>query len=130
VSVNKLLAAAAVMTGLFVGPGARAGMPSSGIHGVLRLSHGCPGPVRVGDTRRCDFPGAGIVVRVFRPAATVAFRSVRTDGAGRFSVALPAGRYMLRADVPLVREQPTPVSVRTGGWTAVTLRYLIPPYMV
>ena len=115
---------------MFVCPGALAGTPSSGIYGVLRLSHGCPGPARVGDTRRCDFPGAGVLVRVFRPTATVAIKSVRTDRAGRFSVALAAGRYLLRVDVPSAKEQPTPVSVRASGWTAVTLRYLIPPYMV
>jgi hypothetical protein len=128
--MTKLLAAAAVVACLFVGSGALAGTPSSGIHGVLRLSHGCPGPARVGDTRRCDFPGAGVLVRVFRPTATVAFRSLRTDNAGRFSVALAAGRYLLRVDVPFAKVQPTPVSVSASGWTVITLRYLIPPYMV
>jgi hypothetical protein len=128
--MTKLLAAAAVVSCLFVGSGALAGTPSSGIHGVLRLSHGCPGPARVGDTRRCDFPGAGILVQVFRPTATIAIKSVRTDSAGRFTIALAPGRYLLRADVPLAKQQPAPVSVPASGWTAVTLRYLIPPYMV
>jgi hypothetical protein len=128
--MRRYVAVVAVVVSLIAASSAQAGAAVSGIRGVLRLSHGCPGPVREGDGRRCDFAGAGVVIRVFRPGAIAALRSTRTDTAGRFSIVLPAGRYVLRADLPAAKPQSTPVSVRSESWTTVTLRYLIPPYMV
>ena len=124
------LAAAAVVASLVASSSATAGVAPSGIRGVLRLSHGCPGPVREGDGRRCEFAGAGVLIRVLRPGGSAALRATRTDAAGRFSIVLPAGHYVLRADVPAAKPQLTAVSVHTASWTTVTLRYLIPPYMV
>lgn len=102
---------------------------SSGVHGLVRLSHGCPGPVREGDTRRCDFAGVGILVRVFRASVVSAVAADRTDRAGRFAIALPPGRYQLLAVVAKARVEPVLVRVGAASWTAVTLRYLVPPYM-
>jgi hypothetical protein len=48
---------------------------------------------------------------------------------GRFSIALSAGGYVLRAAVPKTKDQPLPVRVRTARFTAVTLRYLVSPLM-
>src|SRR5690349_3889046 len=127
--MRTCLWAAAVVASL-VASSATAGVAASGIRGVLRLSHGCPGPVREGDGRRCDFAGAGVLIRVLRPGGSGVVGSTRTDSAGRFSIVLPAGRYVLRADIPTAKQQPTAVSVHTASWTTVTLRYLIPPYMV
>jgi hypothetical protein len=124
------LAVAPLVASLVAASSAPAGSAVSGIRGVLRLSHGCPGPVREGDGRRCDFAGAGVVIRVLRPGGIAALRSTQTDTAGRFSIVLPAGRYVLRADVPAAKPQFTAVSVHTASWTTVTLWYLIPPYMV
>jgi hypothetical protein len=101
---------------------------TSGVRGLLRLSHGCPGPVREGDTRRCDYAGAGIFVRAFTLSGA-ALAGDRTDARGRFTIALPPGRYLLRAHVPKAKDQPQPVRVRPANWTLITLRYLVPPYM-
>ncbi len=106
------------------------GAAAGGVGGVLRLSHGCPGPTTEGDTRRCDFAGSNIVVRAFREGAAAAVGFDRTDGNGRFGIALPPGRYVLRAEVAKAKATQTAVSVRAAAWTSVTLRYLIPPYML
>jgi hypothetical protein len=130
--MNRLTLAVALAASLTLvsgAPVAADGRAASGVRGVLRLSHGCPGPVREGDTRRCDFAGAGIVVRAFRPAASAAVAADRTDRSGRFAIALPAGLYLLRAEVPKTRDQPLRVRVQPAKWTLVTLRYLVPPYM-
>jgi hypothetical protein len=113
---------------VLLGPIAADGSGSSGVRGKLRLSHGCPGPVREGDTRRCDFAGAGILIRAFRTSTGPAVAANRTDRNGHFVIALRKGRYLLRAEVT-TKDQPQLVRVRTGSWTVVTLRYLIPPYM-
>lgn len=124
------VAVVAVVVSLVAASGAPAWAAVSGVRGVLRLSHGCPGPVREGDGRRCDFAGAGVVIRVLRPGGVAALGSTRTDAAGRFSIVLPAGRYVLRVDVPDEKPRDAAVSVHTASWTTVTLRYLIPPYML
>jgi hypothetical protein len=73
-----------------------------------------------------------MTIRVFRtsgrPVATA-----RTNSDGRFTIALRPGRYLLRAvvpNLPTVQNHPVRVRVRSAKWTAVTLRYLVPPYMV
>lgn len=98
---------------------------------MVLLSHGCPGPVRpAAPPRRCAFPGAGVVVRVFRRGAVVPIRSLRTDTRGRFAFRLPAGAYVLRVVVARVREEkPTTVVVRQAAWTSLSLYYLVSPYM-
>ncbi len=106
------------------------GGASSGVKGVLRLSHGCPGPARVGDTRRCDFAGTNVAVDAFAVGANSPIGRDRTDERGRFTITLQPGRYILRAEVPKTKEQERSVSVRAAQWTAVTLRYLVPPYML
>lgn len=116
---------------MLLGPIAASGARPSGVQGVLRLSHGCPGPVRPGPGHRCEFAGVGIIVRVFRSGKAVA--TTRTNGDGRFVIALRPGRYLLRAEVPSLpkaKDKPVRVRVRHTRWTAVTLRYLVPPYMV
>jgi hypothetical protein len=104
----------------------------SGVRGVLRLSHGCPGPVRPGPGHRCDFAGNEIIVRVFRTSGA-AVATARTNNNGRFVIGLRPGRYLLRAEVPNLpktENQPVRVRVRSARWTPVTLHYLVPPYMV
>jgi hypothetical protein len=112
-------------------PVAASGARPSGVRGVLRLSHGCPGPVRPGPGHWCDFAGAGIIIRVFRASGS-AVTAAKTNSEGRFVFALRPGRYLLRAEVPNLpkaENQPVRVRVRSSRWTAVTLRYLVPPYM-
>ena len=112
---------------VLLGAPTAAGAGTSGVQGALRLSHGCPGPIREGETRRCDFAGAGVVVRAYRGSVAVA--ADRTDRSGRFVMALAPGRYLLRAVVPDAADQPLAVRVRATGWTLVTLRCLVPPFM-
>lgn len=125
----RALSGAVALAALFLALPA-AGGSSSGVSGLLRLSHGCPGPVREGDARRCDYAGANIVVRAFRAGATAPAGSDRTDAHGRFAIALPPGRYVLQAEVRQAKEHATAVSVTAGAWTAVTVRYLVAPYML
>jgi hypothetical protein len=125
----KLMASVAASVVLLGVPLPAGGAASSGVRGVLRLSHGCPGPVREGETRHCEFAGAGIVVRAIRSSTGTAVARDRTDRRGRFLIALPPGRYLLQAEVPKAKDQPLPVRVRVASWTVVTLRYLVPPYM-
>jgi hypothetical protein len=108
--------------------GSAAGAEGSGVRGALRLSHGCPGPVQEGETRRCDFAGVD-VVRVYGSSGGAAIGWTRTDQRGRFAFALAAGRYVLRVEVPKARTEPVPVLVRSATWTTITLRYLVPPCM-
>ena len=105
------------------------GAERAGVRGELRLSHGCPGPVREGEKRRCDFAGTRILVRAYHAGSGRLAASDRTDARGRFAIALAPGRYLLRADVK-TKDEPTPVSVQAGQWSEVTLRLLIPPYML
>jgi hypothetical protein len=114
---------------MLLGPLAASGARPSGVRGVLRLSHGCPGPVRPGAGHWCDFAGAKVIIRAFRASGSPV-ASTRTNLEGRFVIALPPGRYLLRAEVPKANDQPVRVRVRSAKWTAVTLRYLVPPYMV
>jgi hypothetical protein len=127
---NRLALLAALVSSLaaIVVVGSAAGATGSGIRGALRLSHGCPGPVREGETRRCDFAGAGVLVRVYRSSGA-AIGSTRTDQRGRFAFTLAAGRYVLRVEVPKARTAPVRVLVRSATWTTIMLRYLVPPYM-
>ncbi len=120
-------AAASLVALLGAPPGG--GATAGGVRGVVRLSHGCPGPLREGDTRRCDFAGVGILVRAFRPGASAPVGSDRTDAKGRFAIALAPGTYLLRPQVPKIDAKPVAVSVRPAAWTTVTLSYLVPPYM-
>jgi hypothetical protein len=109
-------------------PIAAGGAASPGVRGVVRLSHGCPGPVREGDIGRCDFAAIGVLVRAVQQAGRIVGGD-RTDRRGRFQIVLPAGRYLLRVEVATARDEPITVSVSRSGWTTVTLRYLVPPYM-
>jgi hypothetical protein len=104
--------------------------PASGVRGVLRLSHGCPGPARADEKRRCDFAGANVVIRAYGSATYALAGADRTDAAGRFEIALPPGRYLVQPDLPAAKSKPEVVSVRRGAWATITLRYLIPPYML
>jgi hypothetical protein len=117
---------------MLLGPFAASGARLSGVRGALRLSHGCPGPVRPGPGHQCDFAGAEITIRVFRSSGS-AVTAARTNSDGRFVIALRPGRYLLRAEVPNLPQaenQPVRLRIRSARWTAVTLRYLVPPYMV
>lgn len=131
--VKRLVWATTVLaSAMLLGPFAATGARPSGVRGVLRLSHGCPGPVRPGPGHWCDFAGAGIIIRVFRTSGS-AVTAARTNSDGHFGIALRPGRYLLRAEVPNApnaQNQPVRVRVRSSRWTVVTLRYLVPPYMV
>jgi hypothetical protein len=121
-----------VTSAVLLGPLAASGARLSGVRGVLRLSHGCPGPVRPGPGHWCDFAGAEVTIRVLRTSGT-AVAAARTNSDGRFTIALRPGRYLMRAvvpNLPKAQNQPVRVRVRSAKWTAVTLRYLVPPYMV
>src|SRR5262249_7330048 len=123
-----LAALVASLAAIVVVVGSAAGATGSGIRGALRLSHGCPGPVRESETRPCDFAGAGVLVSVYRSNGA-AMGSARTDQRGGFTFALVAGRYLLRVDVPKAMTAPVRVLVRSAAWTTIMLRYLVPPYM-
>jgi hypothetical protein len=125
-AVVVVTACAAMLAAVFSQPATGA---EGGVRGVLRLSHGCPGPVREGDERDCSFPAAGVLVRAFARGTTVVAGADRTDRHGRFSIALAPGRYLLRVTVPNARTEPKPVAVRAAAWTTVRLRYLVPPFM-
>jgi Carboxypeptidase regulatory-like domain len=116
-----------VAAGLAVAPAAGA-TSHPGIRGQVRLSHGCPGPAREGDMRRCDFPGAHVLVRVYAAKQVVA--SARTNADGRFTFALAPGSYSVAAVVKnALHTRPVTVRVRTDHWTSITLRYLVAPLM-
>jgi hypothetical protein len=128
---RRLLAAAAalVLVGVLALPvGANTG-PTSGVRGVLRLTHGCRGTERERLNRHCEFAGPRILVSAFLNfSGGVRVATVRSSHDGHFALALAPGRYLLRADVPEAVDQPLLVSVRPKRWTTVTLRYLVPPY--
>jgi hypothetical protein len=109
-------------------PAAATTSSATGIRGVVRLSHGCPGPAREGEMRRCDFPGVDILVRVYAANRVVA--STRTDRRGRFALPLRPGSYSVAAVVAnALSARPAAVRVRAAHWSVVTLRYLLAPLM-
>jgi hypothetical protein len=90
------------------GPGGGPGVP--GIHGVATAGPVCP-VVRPDDPACADRPVAGATIHVIDATGTeVAL--LETDASGGFTVALPAGRYQLRADpVEGLMGAPAPVDV-------------------
>src|SRR5947208_2307746 len=119
-----------LVTGLAVLAGlapAAAAAPATGVlAGRTQISFGCPGPVREGG------PGCN----PWRPFANarlaVAGRVVRSDAAGRFSLRLSPGRYVVRT---LAMPHTTGatrlvVAVRAGATTRIVLRYDGFPKMV
>jgi hypothetical protein len=70
-----------------------------------------------------------VLIRVFRGSTVTAVAAGRTDRSGRFVIPLPPGRYVLRVDVPDAKDQPLALRVRPAAWSAVTLHYLVAPYM-
>jgi hypothetical protein len=128
--MRRMLATAGVVATVIVatvGERSSDATPSSGVRGVLVLSHGCPGPVSVEHPRHCGYPGAGIRVRVFQGHASAPLRSGRTDANGHFAFALRPGRYVVH--VELQQEKSATFAVRFGRWTKLSLRYLVPPLM-
>ena len=117
-------------TGLVVLAGlapAAAAAPATGLlAGRTLISFGCPGPVREGE------PGCN----PWRPFANarlaIGSRVVRSDAAGRFSLRLAPGRYVVRTlpQPHTVGETRLVVAVRAGRTTAVVLRYDGFPKMV
>jgi hypothetical protein len=101
---------------------------TSGVRGIVLVSHGCPGPIRLGQ-QPCGFPRAGVVVRIFRGNAVAPIHSGRTDRHGRFAFPLAAGRYVLRVELKLAKPRTTAFTVKAASWTKLSLSYLIPPYM-
>lgn len=100
---------------------------SSGVQGVVLVSHGCPGPIHLGQTQRCGHPDPGVLIRVFRGGSVAPIRSGRTDKDGRFDFPLAAGSYVLR--VELKQEKTKAFVVQTASWTKLSLYYLVPPFM-
>jgi hypothetical protein len=105
---------------------AHAGSATGILTGRALISFGCPGPVREGQPG-CNpwhaFPGARFAV---------GGRSLRADAAGRFSLRLAPGRYVVRT-LPQahVRGETTLVArVRAGATTEVVLRFDGFPKMV
>ena len=84
-----------------------AGQDQGRLSGVTQISYGCPGPQREGDPCEhwSNFAQARFRVTTLRNRNT---RIVTSNRLGRFTLALPAGRYRLT---------PLPQTHTTGGTT-------------
>jgi hypothetical protein len=89
---------------------------ASGLYGTVR-----EGPIRpvcqAGTS--CDRPAANLRLRFVRNGMTVA--AVRTDGRGRYRIALRPGRYAVRAAANGLGSivKPSPVTVPAGRYARV-----------
>jgi hypothetical protein len=93
----------------------------SGIRGTVLLGPTCP--VETLESPCPDRPLADVEIRVLRGGDVVA--TVRSDGEGRFAVALDPGRYELQAVVeeggPGMSAKPVDVLVTNGAFTEVNV---------
>jgi hypothetical protein len=105
--------------------------------GATQITFGCPGPVRVG-APPCEhwssFPHARFTLTRLRGGVPVSGseRRFNSDGRGRFTLPLAAGRYQL---TPLAQAHsnggaPITLSVRAGQTTWTLLRYQGYPRML
>jgi hypothetical protein len=93
----------------------------SGIRGTVLLGPTCP--VETLESPCPDRPLADVEIRVFRGSDVVA--TVRSDGEGRFAVALDPGRYEVQAVVeeggPGMSAKPVDVVVTSGVFNDVNV---------
>jgi hypothetical protein len=94
------------------------------LSGVTQISYGCPGPQREGEACEHWFSFAHARFQVARVGGTSA-RTITSDGRGRFTLLLGAGRYRL---TPLRQTQTNGgtvvvVTVRTGATTWARVRF-------
>lgn len=92
---RSIVALSIVTLGVCTGAQATQAVSASGrLSGVTQITFGCPGPVRAGDP--CEnwsvFPHARFQVRALDAGSV---RTVTSDGRGRFTLPLAAGRYRL-----------------------------------
>jgi len=73
-----------------------AGTVTTGVSGIVHRTPAHPGPQRIGESGRA--PMAGAAVQVLDADHRVVAR-VTTGEDGRFSAAVPAGKYSLEVDV-------------------------------
>src|SRR4051812_32938334 len=113
----------ALLAGL--APAAGAASTTGLLAGRTQISFGCPGPIRE------DEPGCDPWRPFAKARVTVGTRALRSDAAGRFSVRLPPGRYVVHGlPQPNARGTSVVVSVRAGATTRVVLRFEGFPKMV
>jgi hypothetical protein len=93
----------------------------SGIRGTVLLGPTCP--VETAESPCPDRPLADVEIRVLRGSDVVA--TVRSDGEGRFAVALDPGRYEVQAVVeeggPGMSAKPVDVVVTSGVFNDVNV---------
>jgi hypothetical protein len=100
------------------GGGATTGKIAAGIQGVALAGPVCP-VVTVDDPACADRPVAGALVHIV-DATGVEVATLVTDAAGAFTIALPPGRYDVRADpVNGLMGGPAPSTVEVGDDVAV-----------
>jgi len=101
----------------------RASSPSgdSGVRGTVLLGPTCP--VESMESPCPDRPLADVEVQVLQRGDVMA--TVRSDGDGRFTVALEPGAYVLQAVVeeggPAMSAKPVDVTVTSGAFADVTV---------
>jgi hypothetical protein len=99
--------------------GGRTGQTAAGIQGFALAGPVCP-VVTVNDPSCADRPVAGATVHVI-DATGLEVAQLVTDAAGAFSVALPPGRYEVRADAVegMMGGTPAPSAVEVGDGVAL-----------
>lgn len=99
---------------------------TSGVAGMVVVSPSCPGPQRLGEDA-CTSPLADAKLSL-KPLSHSAQESAdlksSTNSRGRFSIAAPPGRYLLRVEVEGLypRCPPVKVKVRRSGLTHTEVR--------
>src|SRR5262245_17196797 len=107
--MRRLLLLATLGAALGLAPSlSRASAPPSGAHGLV--TRGPIRPVCRVDTP-CDAPVPGATLTFVRSGV---LRHVRTNARGRYSIALPAGKYSVRVSGARFGFLPHVVTVRTG----------------
>jgi Carboxypeptidase regulatory-like domain len=99
-------------------------LPDSGIAGTTVVDGGCP-VVRL-DSPCPDRPLRAVLV-VVNAVTGAQVASTTSDQDGRFRLALPPGRYVIRPEsfngAPLPRAAPVTVDVPAGRFASVTIRF-------
>ena len=100
------------------------GENGSGIRGTVLLGPNCP-VVRVPPDDKCADKPYSVSLEVTEAASGRPVKTFQSDEQGRFSVALPAGEYVIRgadSSKPFPRcSSPGPFTVRTGSFTEVAV---------
>src|SRR5919198_6082387 len=91
-----LLCASLAALGAACGSGASKSAMTTGIRGEVLAGPQCP-VEQVGATTACAPRPIAAIVRVVDAESGGAVGRVRTDGRGRFRIALPPGRYRIQA---------------------------------